>query len=188
MGQRLEILIMKDGKELANAYYHWSAYTGSSFELARDIVLAIKNRKVRQKDELKKAIRLLEVTGAGVTQSEKEYLKVGSRFKNFRFKPCSGRNDGLIAVSADGMKETRDWQEGQVFIDIGKQKVSFDVWSCFNGKEELEEYYPDEKIEPKRVEKPLESWIPYDEFLDMADEYRSGNWYQCGDIYYHGIE
>ena len=188
MGQRLEILIMKDGKELANAYYHWSAYTSSSFELAKEIVMAIKNRKVRQKDELKKAIRLLEITGAGVTQDEKNYLKVGERFKNFKFMPCDGRNEGLIAVSPEGMKETRDWQEGQVFIDIGKRKVSFDVWSCFNGEEELKEFCEDEKIEPKRLDKPLESWISYDDFLDMADGYRSGDWYQCGDVYYYGIE
>ena len=185
MGQRLEILIMKDGKELANAYYHWSAYTSSSFELAKEIVMAIKNRKVRQKDELKKAIRLLEITGAGVTQDEKEYLR---RFKKFKFMPCNGRNEGLIAISPEGMKETRDWQEGQVFIDIGKQKVSFDVWNCFNGEEELKEYYPDRKIDPKRMDKPLESWVSYDDFLDMADEYRSGDWYQCGDVYYYGIE
>ena len=186
MGQRLEILIMKDGKELANAYYHWSAYTSSSFELAKEIVMAIKNRKVRQKDELKKAIRLLEITGAGVTQDEKEYLK---RFINFKFKQCNGRNEGLIAVSPEGMKETRDWQEGQVFIDIGKRKVSFNVWSCFNGEEELKEFCEDEKIEPKRVDKPLESWVSYDDFLDMADEYRrDGDWYQCGDVYYCGIE
>lgn len=188
MGQRLEILIMKNGKELANAYYHWSAYTSSSFELAKEIVMAIKARRVRQKDEIKKAIRLLEITGAGVTQNEKDYLKVGGRFKNFKFMPCNGRNEGLIAVSPEGMKETRDWQEGQVFIDIGKRKVSFDVWSCFNGEEELKEYCEDEKIEPKRLGNSLESWVSYDDFLDMADEYRDGDWYQCGDVYYHGIE
>ena len=188
MGQRLEICIVTEHKELANAYYHWSAYTSSAFELAKDIVMAIKNRRVRQKDELKKAIRLLEITGAGVTKDEKEYLKVGSRFKNFKFKPCEGRNRGLIAVSADGMKETRNWQEGQVFIDIEGEMVSFDVWSTFYGEEELKEYYEDEKIEPKRLASPPDGWMSFDEFLDMADEYRSGNWYQCGDIYYHGIE
>lgn len=187
MGQRLEILIMKDGKELANAYYHWSAYTSSSFELAKEIVMAIKNRKVRQKDELKKAIRLLEITGAGVTPNEKDYLKVSERFKNFKFMPCNGRNEGLVAVSPDGIKETRDWQEGQVFIDIGKRKVSFDVWSYYN-EDELKEYYPDEKITPKQIDKPLESWMSYDDFLDMADEYHSGRWYQCDGVYYHGIE
>lgn len=187
MGQRLEILITTNNKELANAYYHWSAYTSSAFELAKDIVMAIKNRKVRQKDKIKKAIRLLEVTGAGVTKDEKEYLEVGSRFKNFRFKPCEGRNCGLIAVSPEGRKETREWQEGQVFIDIEGEMVKFDVWgSC--DEEELKEYYEDEKIEPTELENPPDRWMSFDEFLDMADCYKSGNWYKCGDIYYHGIE
>ena len=130
----------------------------------------------------------MEITGAGVTVDEKEFLKGDSRFKNFRFKPCEGRNCGLIAVSPEGRKETRDWQEGQVFIDIEGKMVKFDVWSTFYGEKELKEYCEDEKIEPMELENPLDRWMSFDEFLDMADGYMSGNWYKCGDIYYHGIE
>lgn len=35
MGQRLNIEIWKDGKVLANAYYHWSAYSVCAVDLAR---------------------------------------------------------------------------------------------------------------------------------------------------------
>lgn len=188
MGQRLEICITTNNMELANAYYHWSAFTSSAFELAKDIVMAIKNRRVRQKDEIKKAIRLLEITGAGVTVDEKEFLKCGSRFKNFKLAPCYGRNAGLIAVSPEGRKITRDWQEGQVFIDIEGKMVMFDVWATYYGEEEVKEYYEDEKIEPKVLGCPPNGWMSFDEFIDMADGYMSGNWYKCGDIYYHGIE
>ena len=33
MGQRLNIEIKKDSKVLANAYYHWSAYTSSALQM-----------------------------------------------------------------------------------------------------------------------------------------------------------
>lgn len=38
MGQRLNIEIMKNDKVLANAYYHWSAYTESALELCACII------------------------------------------------------------------------------------------------------------------------------------------------------
>ena len=38
MGQRLNIEIMKGCTILANAYYHWSAYTSSALELCKSIV------------------------------------------------------------------------------------------------------------------------------------------------------
>lgn len=43
MGQRLNIEIMKNDKVLANAYYHWSAYTSSALELCAYIIEEIKN-------------------------------------------------------------------------------------------------------------------------------------------------
>lgn len=186
MGQRLEVCITDNKTELANAYYHWSAYTNSSFEIATEIVTAINCRKVRGKDKIKKAIRLLEVTGAGVTKEEKDFLKLGTRFKNFRFKKCNGRNFGLIAVTPDGMKETRKWQEGQVFIDIEGKMVKFDVW-CRYTKKELKEYYPDEKIEPEKLETAPDFWMSFEDFLDFANNYEDGKWYKYGNTYYVGI-
>ena len=38
MGQRLNIEIMSGEKVLANAYYHWSAYTASAAELTKIIL------------------------------------------------------------------------------------------------------------------------------------------------------
>ena len=41
MGQRLNLEISRGKKPIANAYYHWSAYTDSSYDLARSIINAI---------------------------------------------------------------------------------------------------------------------------------------------------
>lgn len=46
MGQRLNIEIMKDNKVLANAYYHWAAYTGAALELCQCIIDEIKSESI----------------------------------------------------------------------------------------------------------------------------------------------
>ena len=107
MGQRLNIEIArkKDNKILANSYYHWSAYTYSSLELANEIIEyfydIVRNDKVS--DEIK-AIQLLQTTGAGLL--EQEYNTLNEEDKKY----CSlatNRNLGLISFTEKGIEETR---------------------------------------------------------------------------------
>ena len=72
MGQRLNIEIKENGTTLANAYYHWSAYTDSSLELTEHILKNIDS--VEHENSTVKAIKLLETTGAGLTEQEKVFL------------------------------------------------------------------------------------------------------------------
>ena len=64
MGQRLIITIVENGKALANAYYHWSAYTKAAMMLTEDVLLAISNYKKTMTNNKLIAIRALEKTGA----------------------------------------------------------------------------------------------------------------------------
>ena len=73
MGQRLNIEIVENGKCLANAYYHWSAYTDSSYDLARSIINAIPT--INEENSVLRAIRLLEVTGARLMEDDLDYAK-----------------------------------------------------------------------------------------------------------------
>jgi len=50
MGQRLNIEILKGGKILANAYYHWSAYTLPALELCKGIIEEYKKIRVDPAD------------------------------------------------------------------------------------------------------------------------------------------
>ena len=75
MGQRLNIQIeatdtdTNETKVLANCYYHWSGYTSSAMELVNEMVNSgIYNLDIL--DPVEKAIRLLEATGAGLTEDE----------------------------------------------------------------------------------------------------------------------
>ena len=123
MGQRLNIEIVENGVCLANAYYHWSAYTSSAFELAKQIIQAIP--KVKEKPPVMRAIRLLEVTGAKLMGEEIEFAK--DRLLGDDFVKATDRNDGLITISENGIYETRQWQEGSVYIYLDENRMKFDV-------------------------------------------------------------
>lgn len=140
MGERLNIEILKDGKVLANSYYHWSGYTRSSLGLTQHILNNLNN--VIHEDEVLRAIKLLETTGAGLTDDEKVYA--GNVYKDIQFGKCSGRNEGLIAVSEEGIKTTRRWEEARVQIHIDTEKVDFGAYWKYEKEEHREDYHEDQ--------------------------------------------
>ena len=154
MGQRLNIEIKrkKDNKILANSYYHWSAYTYPSLELADEIVENIYDIVINDKvsDEIK-AIQLLQTTGAGLL--EQEYNALNEEDKKY----CSlatNRDLGLISFTEKGMEKTRAWEESRLTITIDfdnkeydfvgdRNRVDFEVYLPMSRKE-IEEYYREE--------------------------------------------
>lgn len=123
MGQRLNIEIIENGKCLANAYYHWSAYTDSSYDLARSIINAIPI--INEENSVLRAIRLLEVTGARLIENDIGYAKeigIGSDFIT-----ATNRNDGLIGITEKSIDETRKWQEHALYIYLDEGRMNFQV-------------------------------------------------------------
>jgi hypothetical protein len=144
MGQRLNIEIVENGVCLANAYYHWSAYTSSAFELAKQIIEAIPT--VKEEIPVMKAIRLLEVTGAKLMSEEIDFAK---KLLLGDFEKATDRNDGLISISEKGIAETRQWQEGAVYIYLDEKRMKFDVLV----KTDIFKYIKDEeKYNDRKVE------------------------------------
>ena len=153
MGQRLNIEIRrkKDNKVLANSYYHWSAYTSSSLELADEIITNIYDIIRNDNTDEIKAIQLLQTTGAGLLEDEYNTLKEEDK------KYCAlatDRNLGLISITEKGMEDTRQWEESRLTIVVDfddkeydfvgeKNKVEFEVYFPID-KEEIEEYYGEE--------------------------------------------
>ena len=154
MGQRLNVEIRrkKDNKILANSYYHWSAYTYPSLELADEIMENIYGVIINDKvsDEIK-AIQLLQTTGAGLL--EQEYNALNEEDKKY----CSlatNRDLGLISFTEKGMEKTRAWEESRLTITIDfdnkeydfvgdRNRVDFEVYLSIS-REEIEEYYREE--------------------------------------------
>lgn len=142
MGQRLNIEICNNTRTLANAYYHWGAYTSSALEYTAKIIDAYYNLSDKITDDLELAVKLLEVTGAGVTDEEKEEIKHDPDFdfSDINFSPAIDRNEGLLAVTEKGMEETRSWEEGRVTINIEEANFCFDVVSYYDKDEYVEDY------------------------------------------------
>lgn len=147
MGERLNIEIKNNGKVLANSYYHWSGYTSSTLELTQIILDEIHSyiniQKIFENNLVLYAIRLLEVTGAGLTDVEKEFA-----FKNIgkhKFAKCASRNDGLISISPKGIEETEYWEEHRVEINLDSKTINFKklAWKILRD-EYMEDYEEDE--------------------------------------------
>ena len=125
MGQRLNIQIEMDipnsseSKVLANAYYHWSGYTSSAYELVKKIADSnYWNEECKLADPVAQAINLLEVTGAGLTKDE-----FTDKYPESIYKLSTDRNDGLIAISEKGITETQNWEEARVTINLSTNMV-----------------------------------------------------------------
>lgn len=127
MGQRLNIEIWNDGLILANAYYHWSGYTSSAIELTRKILIDNIGNENNNNSRLK-AIQLLQNTGAGLTESERNCIFAEKGFINFT--PCYGRNEGLIAITDKGIQDTRIWEETRVSIYLDESRIDFNAFYC----------------------------------------------------------
>ena len=168
MGQRLNIEIKENEKTLANAYYHWSAYTDSSLGLTEHILKNIDFFK--HENNIINAIRLLETTGAGLTFKEKALFKKDfADFENIEFEECTGRNDGLIAISESGIRDTRSWEEGRVEIDLTNKTVNFNVvWK--ETLEEIKEDYPEVSIDDINVLDINFENITFDNFSKFKTE------------------
>jgi len=147
MGERLNIEIIKNGKTLANAYYHWSGYSNSAVELASTIIKNIEKINVKDSDLLF-AIRLLESTGAGLTDREIEFAKTIDGLNNVEFKECKGRSEGLIGISQDEINQTRKWQEHALYIYLDEKRMSFQVF----WKNRFSDYETENKDEDNYIE------------------------------------
>lgn len=157
MGQRLVVTINADSKPKMKIYYHWSAYTSSTFDELQKLWKIIKQSKKVHGDDID-AI-LLDIIH-GVEEVDEEYKKameslasqlnhpigrsyhggidgggksdefayIQRLYPNETFKTDPDRNCGLIAMSDKGMNDLDDWAEGTASIDIVTNEISNEVF------------------------------------------------------------
>jgi hypothetical protein len=125
MGQRLNIEIRTNEKQLANCYYHWSGYTATSLGLTTKIIDAfVSDDSI--KPTVDGAIALLRLTGAEFNQSAWDAAYQAGFVCSPNAPECKGRNAGLIAVTKKEMDETRKWEEGRIEINLESNTFRFD--------------------------------------------------------------
>lgn len=120
MGQRLNIEIKKNGKCLANSYYHWSGFTSSTLELLEKIV-AFADYEEYKDNEVLLAVKLLEQTGAGICEEDYNLIKE-------HVNKATSRNEGLISISETSMENTRHWEEARATFHIDTKVIDFGLF------------------------------------------------------------
>ena len=148
MGQRLNIQLeidipnSGDRQVLANAYYHWSGYTSTAYELVKAIADSpYCCEDCTFTDPVEQAIRMLEATGAGLTEDE-----FTEEYPESKYKKATSRNNGLIAISEEGIKVTQNWEEARVTINLSTNMVDMGGVYYIIEPDELDEYEDVENI------------------------------------------
>ena len=148
MGQRLVISIEKGGKELANIYYHWGAYTDSALLHTKEVVDCIYNHKDEtDKEMLLRLIRFCEKQGGGIAGGDEgsEYTYIRKLYPNEIFKVEGiSRNDGLISLSEAEMAESHRWSEGDVIIDLDEELINFGVYASYENFDDFLDCFDDD--------------------------------------------
>ena len=176
MGQRLNVEIVSNGKLLANAYYHWDAYTGKSLQRTGAILDKLNAIQEPVKDDLDLAIKLLEFTGAGINTVERNYILADPELSKYLpINECVDRNEGIISITKESMLNTRNWEEGRVTIDICKRTILFRVYWELTKEEYLDDSFndPEDYEQLPTIDYDLKKEIPFDEFEELKNLYTS---------------
>ena len=165
MGQRLVIQIEDDhGNRLANAYYHWSAYTGEAAELTNRVLGWLDAADPRL-TEKQKAVWALYKTGARFNDTDRQYLVDEGSEKDYDFafdEVKANRNSGLLSATEKGMDESNACEECRVTIYPDSKEIYFDTMIEF----EVGDYI-------KMKEEYGEYWVPVDKMstLSVSDHF-----------------
>lgn len=176
MGQRLNIELFYNGERVANAYYHWSGFTSSAFDLTRQLIINYDEFMSKDLPIQIKAILLLQTTRAGLTEDEfkwaEENISQFDEYKDILFRAVN-RNEGLIALSEDGMNETQEWEEARVTIYLDDKKIDLDTFYIYESIEEFIENYGQE-VADKLSDFPYDfEWgYTFEEFMHLDMFYK----------------
>lgn len=162
MGQRLVVIINNKGKNLANAYYHWDAYSLASLERIKPIIDFLKGKNIKNFG-ISDAIRLLQISGAEITDEELLYCKKNNIEVKRNYENID-RNRGLISVSKEEMENSLDWAEGTIEIYVNEKKIGYGVyWDA------SEDDYTNDLIEKGEEIKKIDLGIKDFPFISFKD-------------------
>lgn len=190
MGQRLVITIENNKKSLAKGYYHWSGYTRSglvtanmavaAFEksLSRAVenttLLAITDKTltpeiIKDKIELLTACYMLFATDAGMqmTGEKSEQDVFNEIFPNMNHSVGVNRNEGLVAITEEGMAGLQKWSEADVRINLDTKSVSVAGLFFGVGNDDDEEECEDEEV--MNIEGNLDE-IPFEDLNQFVEK------------------
>lgn len=139
MGQRLVVDIIENDEVVAAIYYHWSAYFTSTVYRLAELSRAILNAEKEGKNKLLAIIEKIEedqvkigfLTGeseiihGGIRRNDTKDLEAAQKlFPDHKFKIENiSRNEGLIALTEETIKDLHSWEEGGASINLDTHKI-----------------------------------------------------------------
>lgn len=182
MGQRLVIVGKKNHIPIFNIYYHWSAYTSSSiYEADRLLKYLLQPEKCG--DLVLSAIEYCEANGGGIS-NDVDIEEAQRVYPDHKIKTDGiNRNDGLIAITADGMNNNLSWAEGVIEIDFDNDLINNNVFFYYDSVEQINEecdYEGDDKIKDSDILVPyisIESF-PFNKIDEVYDIIKDHTWIQ----------
>lgn len=149
MGQRLVVSCIRNGEKFATLYFHWSAYTDSTYEEGRKIVSGLLERGYSKDMTKEETILMLEkilreesqspsypheqpayITHGGVDQTDAEiaaFEALGLTKEEMDAENIS-RSDGLISITEQGMRDSEIWGEGFAVLDFDNETFENDIF------------------------------------------------------------
>ena len=129
MGERLVVKISNGEDDLAAVYYHWGAYTTDALRIVQRIIETLGDYESKSVEEIQlNLIKMCECDGGGIEFNDANY--VSNKFKcNFKHDNIS-RNDGLIAISPEGIATVNQWAT-PIYINLSDMTVDNYVCDVF---------------------------------------------------------
>lgn len=148
MGERLVIDCVRDGEKFATLYFHWSAYTDTAYAEGLKIVSGLMDRGYSKDMTKNETILMLEeilredskglnpfknpitVSHGGVDQTEAEiaaFEALGLSKEEMDAENIS-RNDGLISITEQGIRDSETWGEGFALLDFDNETFENDLF------------------------------------------------------------
>lgn len=138
MGERLVVKINNGGKDFAAIYYHWGAYTVDALRIVQRIINALGNYEKKSEEQIQlDLIQMCERDGGGVEYDDIQYVshKLHCNFKHDNIS----RNDGLIAISPEGVSQMGQWAT-PIHIDLHNKVIDNYVFDSFSSYKEYCDY------------------------------------------------
>lgn len=128
---------------------------------------------ITEKDLQLVLIRYCEKRGGGIITRDTELAYVSKLFPDQYFKQKNiSRNDGIIALSQEGMDSLQSWSEGDIIIDLDQRMIHNTVFYTYDGMAEYMEHCKevyDEKNIPSPNEIPMLGSDPEEISFDSLD-------------------
>ena len=165
MGQRLCLNVIYDGEEIANLYYHWSAYTISAYYEALKVLEYVNahvdyDSPTAYEDICVSLFEFAYKNGGGLVGGLEgnEYREFIRKFplSKIDWNGSRDRSEGLLCFTEEGMENSKGWAEGFCDVDLNEGRIYNGCISCWDIEEtdqmvELMYYEKDENISEEEL-------------------------------------